>query len=179
MIAGARVEVAPYKKNPMDFVLWKPSTPELPGWDSPWGRGRPGWHVECSAMGETLLGPSFDIHGGGIDLVFPHHENEIAQSECVHGGAPLAKVWMHNGFVQMEGEKMAKSVGNVLTIDEQLNHWGGALLRLNMLRTHYRQPLDWTQTACEESTQGMNRRTGRSRSPASATSKKRRLSLRR
>ena len=156
MIAGARVEVAPYKKNPMDFVLWKPSTPELPGWDSPWGRGRPGWHVECSAMGEALLGPTFDIHGGGIDLVFPHHENEIAQSECVHRGAPLAKVWMHNGFVQMEGEKMAKSEGNVVTIRELLEPpesrtWPGEAIRFNMLRTRYRQPIDWTLTGLGES----------------------------
>ena len=112
MKAGARVEVAPYKKNPMDFVLWKPSTPEQPGWDSPWGRGRPGWHIECSAMSEALLGETFDIHGGGIDLVFPHHENEIAQSEGAHGGHPLARVWMHNGFLQVEGEKMSKSLGN-------------------------------------------------------------------
>ncbi len=145
MIAGARVEVAPYKKNPMDFVLWKPSTPELPGWDSPWGRGRPGWHVECSAMGEALLGPTFDIHGGGIDLVFPHHENEIAQSECVHGGAPLAKVWMHNGFLQVEGEKMAKSVGNFVTVNELAHKWPGDVLRFQMLMTHYRQPIDWTE----------------------------------
>ncbi len=145
MIAGARVEVAPYKKNPMDFVLWKPSTPELPGWDSPWGRGRPGWHVECSAMGETLLGTTFDIHGGGIDLVFPHHENEIAQSECVHRGAPLAQVWMHNGFLQVEGEKMAKSVGNVVTIQDMLTQEHPEVLRLQMLMTHYRQPIDWTE----------------------------------
>jgi cysteinyl-tRNA synthetase len=151
MIAGARVEVAPYKKNPMDFVLWKPSPPELPGWDSPWGRGRPGWHIECSAMGEALLGETFDIHGGGIDLVFPHHENEIAQSECAHGGAPLAKVWMHNGFVQMEGEKMAKSEGNVVTIRELLKDWPGEVLRFCMLRTHYRQPIDWTLKGLEES----------------------------
>jgi len=151
MIAGARVEVAPYKKNPMDFVLWKPSTPELPGWDSPWGRGRPGWHIECSAMGEALLGTTFDIHGGGIDLAFPHHENEIAQSECAHRGAPLAKVWMHNGFVQMSGEKMAKSEGNVVTIRELLADWPGEVLRFCMLRTHYRQPIDWTLKGLEES----------------------------
>ncbi|HVR92749.1 MAG TPA: cysteine--tRNA ligase, partial [Casimicrobiaceae bacterium] len=151
MIAGARVEVAPYKKNPMDFVLWKPSTPELPGWDSPWGRGRPGWHIECSAMGEALLGTTLDIHGGGIDLVFPHHENEVAQSECAHRGAPLAKVWMHNGFVQMSGEKMAKSEGNVVTIRELLADWPGEVLRFCMLRTHYRQPIDWTLKGLEES----------------------------
>jgi cysteinyl-tRNA synthetase len=169
MIAGARVEVAPYKKNPMDFVLWKPSTPELPGWDSPWGRGRPGWHIECSAMGEALLGPTFDIHGGGIDLVFPHHENEVAQSECAHGGAPLAQVWMHNGFLQVEGEKMAKSVGNFITIHEMLEfsrphdignetawkrvrNMNGALVRLGMLMTNYRQPLDWTGSRMNEAT---------------------------
>jgi cysteinyl-tRNA synthetase len=144
MLAGARVEVAPYKRNPMDFVLWKPSSPELPGWDSPWGRGRPGWHIECSAMGEALLGETFDIHGGGIDLVFPHHENEIAQSEGAHGGHPLARVWMHNGFLQVEGDKMSKSLGNFFTIHDLLKDWPGEVLRFNMLRTHYRQPLDWT-----------------------------------
>jgi cysteinyl-tRNA synthetase len=155
MIAGARVEVAPYKKNPMDFVLWKPSTPELPGWDSPWGRGRPGWHIECSAMGETLLGPTFDIHGGGIDLVFPHHENEIAQSECAHGSAPLAKVWMHNGFLQVEGEKMAKSAGNFVTIRDLLTNWHGlawpgCVIRFAMLMTHYRQPFDFSRDIMEQ-----------------------------
>ena len=144
MIAGARVEVAPYKRNAMDFVLWKPSTPEQPGWESPWGRGRPGWHIECSAMGETLLGETFDIHGGGIDLVFPHHENEIAQSESAHHGHALARVWMHNGFLQVEGEKMSKSLGNFFTIRDLLKDWPGEVLRFNMLRTHYRQPMDWT-----------------------------------
>ena len=151
MLAGARVEVAPYKKNPMDFVLWKPSTPDLPGWDSPWGRGRPGWHIECSAMGETLLGETFDIHGGGIDLVFPHHENEIAQSEGAHRGLPLARIWMHNGFLQVEGEKMSKSLGNFFTIRELLDDWPGEVLRFNMLRTHYRQPMDWTMQGLKES----------------------------
>ena len=151
MIAGARVEVAPYKKNPMDFVLWKPSSAAQPGWDSPWGRGRPGWHIECSAMSETLLGDSFDIHGGGIDLVFPHHENEIAQSESAHGGAPLANVWMHNGFLQVEGEKMSKSLGNFFTIRDLLKDWPGEVLRFNMLRTHYRQPMDWTFHGLKES----------------------------
>jgi cysteinyl-tRNA synthetase len=151
MIAGARVEVAPYKKNPMDFVLWKPSTPEQPGWDSPWGRGRPGWHIECSAMGEALLGETFDIHGGGIDLVFPHHENEIAQSEGAHHGHPLARVWMHNGFLQVEGEKMSKSLGNFFTIRDLLKDWPGEVLRFNMLRTHYRQPMDWTMQGLKES----------------------------
>jgi cysteinyl-tRNA synthetase len=125
-------------------VLWKPSTAEQPGWDSPWGRGRPGWHIECSAMSESLLGETFDIHGGGIDLVFPHHENEIAQSEGAHSGKPLARIWMHNGFLQVEGEKMSKSLGNFLTIHDLLKDWPGEVLRFNMLRTHYRQPMDWT-----------------------------------
>ncbi len=119
-IAGARVDVAPYKKDPADFVLWKPSTPDQPGWDSPWGRGRPGWHIECSAMSEKLLGVPFDIHGGGLDLVFPHHENEIAQTCCAHGLDKMANYWLHNGFVDMRGEKMAKSVGNVVRVDEAL-----------------------------------------------------------
>lgn len=155
MIAGARVEIAPYKKNAMDFVLWKPSAPELPGWPSPWGRGRPGWHIECSAMSERHLGETFDIHGGGIDLVFPHHENEIAQSECAHAGAPLARVWMHNGFLQVAGEKMSKSLGNFVTIGDLLTGWEGyawpgEAIRFNLLRTHYRQPLDWTAEALDE-----------------------------
>ncbi|NOT41545.1 MAG: cysteine--tRNA ligase [Alphaproteobacteria bacterium] len=151
MIAGARVEVAPYKKNPMDFVLWKPSEGDMPGWDSPWGKGRPGWHIECSAMGEKHLGETFDIHGGGIDLQFPHHENEIAQSEGAHHGKPIANYWMHNGFLQVEGEKMSKSLGNFITIRELLAEkvfggqvWHGRVLRLAMLGTHYRQPIDWT-----------------------------------
>jgi cysteinyl-tRNA synthetase len=151
MVAGARVEIAPYKKNPMDFILWKPSVPEVPGWDSPWGRGRPGWHIECSAMSGTLLGESFDIHGGGIDLQFPHHENEIAQSECVHGENSFAKIWMHNGFLQVEGQKMSKSLGNFFTIQDLLMDWPGEVLRFNMLRTHYRQPLDWTLRSVKES----------------------------
>ncbi|HEY2447133.1 MAG TPA: cysteine--tRNA ligase [Rhizomicrobium sp.] len=151
MIAGARVEVAPYKRGAMDFVLWKPSDDSLPGWPSPWGRGRPGWHIECSAMGEALLGETFDIHGGGIDLVFPHHENEIAQSESAHGGHALARVWMHNGFLNAEGEKMSKSVGNFVTIHEILSDWPGDVVRLNMLRTHYRQPIDWTVQGMKES----------------------------
>jgi cysteinyl-tRNA synthetase len=151
MIAGARVEVAPYKKNPMDFVLWKPSDAATPGWESPWGRGRPGWHLECSAMSEALLGETFDIHGGGIDLMFPHHENEIAQSEGAHHGHPLARYWMHNGFLNVEGEKMSKSLGNFVTIRELLADWPGDVLRLNMLRTHYRQPMDWTLHGLTES----------------------------
>src|SRR5215475_8893635 len=151
MIAGARVEVAPYKKGAMDFVLWKPSDPAIPGWDSPWGRGRPGWHIECSAMAGRYLGETFDIHGGGIDLMFPHHENEIAQSEGAHHGHALAKVWMHNGFLQVEGEKMSKSLGNFFTIRELLADWPGEVLRFNMLRTHYRQPIDWTARGLDES----------------------------
>jgi cysteinyl-tRNA synthetase len=151
MIAGARVEVAPYKKNPMDFVLWKPSDENTPGWESPWGYGRPGWHLECSAMSARYLGETFDIHGGGIDLLFPHHENEIAQSESAHRGHALAKVWMHNGFLQVEGEKMSKSLGNFVTIHELLADWPGEVLRLNMLRSHYRQPMDWTLAGMKES----------------------------
>ena len=153
MVAGARVEVAPYKKGPMDFVLWKPSDECKPGWDSPWGRGRPGWHIECSAMIADRLGPgdTIDIHGGGIDLVFPHHENEIAQSEGAHHSHTLAQVWMHNGFLQVEGEKMSKSAGNFFTIRELLADWPGEVLRFNMLRTHYRQPIDFTFAGLRES----------------------------
>jgi cysteinyl-tRNA synthetase len=151
MIAGARVDVAPYKKEPMDFVLWKPSDAATPGWDSPWGRGRPGWHIECSAMAGQYLGETFDIHGGGIDLLFPHHENEVAQSEGAHHGHPLAKVWLHNGFLQVEGEKMSKSLGNFITIHQLLADWPGDVLRFNMLRSHYRQPMDWTVAGMKES----------------------------
>ncbi len=154
MVAGARVEVAPYKKAPMDFVLWKPSKPGEPSWDSPCGiktPGRPGWHIECSAMAWKHLGETFDIHGGGIDLVFPHHENEIAQSRCAFHSKVMANYWMHNGFLQVEGEKMAKSAGNFVTIRELLKDWPGEVLRLNMLRTHYRQPIDWTVNGLEES----------------------------
>ena len=157
MIAGSRVEVAPYKKNPMDFVLWKPSDDALPGWDSPWGRGRPGWHIECSAMAGEYLGETFDIHGGGIDLQFPHHENEIAQSEGAHHGHPLANVWMHNGFLQVEGEKMSKSLGNFYTIRDLLADWPGEVLRFNMLRTHYRQPIDFTLAGLRESWKTLER----------------------
>ena len=148
--AGARIDVAPYKKDPMDFVLWKPSSDDLPGWESPWGRGRPGWHIECSAMAKTHLGEVFDIHGGGIDLVFPHHENELAQSRCAMGHELMARVWMHNGFLQVEGEKMSKSLGNFHTIHDLLKKWPGDVLRLQMLMTHYRQPLDWTDQRCKE-----------------------------
>ncbi|MEJ1158241.1 cysteine--tRNA ligase [Prosthecomicrobium sp. N25] len=151
MIAGARVDIAPYKRDPMDFVLWKPSTDDEPGWASPWGRGRPGWHLECSAMSWKHLGETFDIHGGGIDLVFPHHENEIAQSRCAFHTPVMAQVWMHNGFLQVEGEKMSKSLGNFFTIRELLDDWPGEVLRLTMLKTHYRQPIDWTLKSVEES----------------------------
>jgi cysteinyl-tRNA synthetase len=158
MIAGARVEVAPYKKHPADFVLWKPSTPEQPGWDSPWGRGRPGWHIECSAMAKDLLGITFDIHGGGQDLIFPHHENEIAQSLSAHDGAPLARVWMHNGFVQIGAEKMSKSLGNFFTVHELLQegHRGEAI-RLALLSAHYRQPLDISRDAIKEAKDQLDR----------------------
>jgi cysteinyl-tRNA synthetase len=154
MIAGARVEVAPYKREAMDFVLWKPSKPGEPAWPSPSGiatPGRPGWHIECSAMSWRHLGETFDIHGGGIDLVFPHHENEVAQSRCAFHTPVMANYWMHNGFLQVEGEKMSKSLGNFFTIRELLADWPGEVLRLNMLRTHYRQPIDWTVKGLEES----------------------------
>ena len=158
MIAGARVEVAPYKKDATDFVLWKPSNPETePGWNSPWGYGRPGWHIECSAMSGALLGEVFDIHAGGLDLIFPHHENEIAQTCCFTGKEVMANVWLHNGFLQVEGQKMSKSLGNFITINQLLEtetfggrRWPGEVLRLAMLRTHYRQPIDWTVKALEE-----------------------------
>ena len=150
MIAGARVDVAPYKRDPMDFVLWKPSDAATPGWDSPWGRGRPGWHIECSAMSWKHLGEVFDIHGGGVDLVFPHHENELAQSTCAHGTQVMANVWMHNGFLQVEGEKMSKSLGNFFTIRELLDRFRGENLRLQMLMTHYRQPTNWTEAGAKE-----------------------------
>jgi cysteinyl-tRNA synthetase len=145
MIAGARVEVAPYKRDPMDFVLWKPSTDDLPGWASPWGRGRPGWHIECSAMSFELLGASFDIHGGGIDLQFPHHENEIAQSCCAHPTADFARVWMHNEMLQVEGKKMSKSLGNFFTVRDLLDQgYPGEVIRMVYLGTHYSKPMDWT-----------------------------------
>jgi cysteinyl-tRNA synthetase len=154
MIAGARVEVAPYKRDAMDFVLWKPSKPGEPSWPSPSGiatPGRPGWHIECSAMSWKHLGKTFDIHGGGIDLVFPHHENEIAQSRCAFHTGVMANYWLHNGFLQVEGEKMSKSLGNFITIRQLLADWHGAILRLNMLRSHYRQPIDWTAKGLEQS----------------------------
>jgi cysteinyl-tRNA synthetase len=144
MIAGARVEVAPYKKSAHDFVLWKPSTPELPGWDSPWGRGRPGWHIECSAMAEKHLGTTIDIHAGGRDLVFPHHENEMAQSCCAHDGSPFARYWLHNGFLSMDQTKMSKSLGNVLLVHDLIKTIPGEVIRLALLGAHYKQPLDWS-----------------------------------
>ena len=151
MIAGARVEVAPYKRNPMDFVLWKPSDAETPGWDSPWGRGRPGWHIECSAMSFELLGASFDIHGGGNDLQFPHHENEIAQSKCAHPEGDFANVWMHNEMLQVEGKKMSKSLGNFFTVRDLLDQGvPGEVIRFVMLGTHYRKPMDWTEKKRDE-----------------------------
>ena len=157
MIAGARVDVASYKRDDMDFVLWKPSKDEEPGWDSPWGRGRPGWHIECSAMSWKHLGETFDIHGGGIDLVFPHHENEIAQSRCAFGHSIMAQVWMHNGFLQVEGEKMSKSLGNFITIRDVLADWPGEVARFNMLKTHYRQPIDWTVASLRDSKRELDR----------------------
>ena len=145
MIAGARVEVAPFKEDPMDFVLWKPSDADLPGWDSPWGRGRPGWHIECSAMSFELLGESFDIHGGGMDLQFPHHENEIAQSHCAHPHGEFARVWLHNEMLMVDGKKMSKSLGNFFTVRDLLNQGiPGEVIRFVMLSTHYRKPMDWT-----------------------------------
>ncbi len=148
---GARVAVDAHKKNPLDFVLWKQSSADEPGWESPWGRGRPGWHIECSAMSAAYLGDVFDIHGGGIDLIFPHHENEIAQSRCAHGTQVMANYWMHNEFVQIEDTKMSKSLGNFVTIRDLLADWPGEVLRLNMLKAHYRSPMDWTLRGLEES----------------------------
>ena len=157
MIAGARVEVAPYKKDPRDFVLWKPSEPADPGWDSPWGRGRPGWHIECSAMSCRYLGETFDIHGGGADLIFPHHENEIAQSTCAHDGRPLARYWVHNGYLMTEGEKMSKSLGNFYTVHDLLREFPGEAVRLALLQTHYRQPLDFTRDGLAEAKRILDR----------------------
>ena len=150
MVAGARVEVAPYKRDPADFVLWKPSEDDVPGWESPWGRGRPGWHIECSAMSEQHLGPTFDIHGGGQDLIFPHHENEIAQSTCAHGGSKYVNYWLHNGYLMAEGEKMSKSLGNFYTVHELLEEFPGEAIRLTLLKTHYRQPLDFRKDGIRE-----------------------------
>ena len=151
MLAGARVEVAPYKRDPLDFVLWKPSTAEQPGWDSPWGRGRPGWHIECSAMIGRHLGTTIDIHGGGQDLIFPHHENEIAQGTCAHDGALYCRTWLHNSFVTVSGQKMSKSLGNVLLVRDLLQRAPGEAIRLALLSTHYRQPLDWNDRRMDSS----------------------------
>jgi cysteinyl-tRNA synthetase len=157
MIAGARVEVAPYKRDPADFVLWKPSDADLPGWSSPWGRGRPGWHIECSAMTATHLGETFDIHAGGLDLIFPHHENEIAQSVCAHAGHPFVRFWLHNGFLTDEGAKMSKSLGNIRTVGELLGEAPGEAIRLALLTAHYRDPLDWTSERLRQARQTLDR----------------------
>jgi cysteinyl-tRNA synthetase len=157
MIAGARIEVAPYKRSPADFVLWKPSTPELPGWGSPWGRGRPGWHIECSAMAAAHLGETIDIHAGGVDLVFPHHENEIAQSTCAHGGKIFARYWLHNGMLTFDGAKMSKSIGNVKQLHALLEKHPPEALRYALLSAHYRQPLDWSDALIEQSIATLDR----------------------
>jgi len=157
MLAGARVEVAPYKRDPGDFVLWKPSTPDLPGWDSPWGIGRPGWHIECSAMAEAHLGETIDIHGGGLDLQFPHHENELAQSTCAHGGKVFARYWVHNGMLNMAGAKMSKSVGNVSRLHELLDAHPPEALRYALLSAHYRQPLEWSDGLIEQCVRTLDR----------------------
>jgi cysteinyl-tRNA synthetase len=175
MLAGARVEVAPYKRDPGDFVLWKPSTPELPGWNSPWGRGRPGWHIECSAMSEAHLGDTIDIHAGGVDLQFPHHENEVAQSTCAHGGKVFARVWLHNGMLNFGGTKMSKSLGNVSRVHDLLGQHPAEALRLSLLSAHYRQPLEWSDGLIEQSVRTLDRLYGTLRdladvpSPASLT----------
>jgi cysteinyl-tRNA synthetase len=157
LLAGARVEVAPYKEAPGDFVLWKPSTPELPGWESPWGRGRPGWHIECSVMAAEHLGETIDIHGGGNDLIFPHHENEIAQSTCAHGGKLFARFWLHNGFVNVHDTKMSKSLGNIVLVRDLLDEAPGETIRLALLNAHYRQPLDWSDQVLTEMKRKLDR----------------------
>jgi cysteinyl-tRNA synthetase len=172
LIAGARVDVAPYKKDAADFVLWKPSAPDQPGWESPWGRGRPGWHIECSAMAAAHLGITFDIHGGGLDLIFPHHENEIAQSRCAHDGAPLANYWMHNGFLTMNSDKMSKSLGNILTVRQLLEKYPGEAIRLALLTGHYRQPLDFSDEALQKAKATLDKWYGALRAYASITPQK-------
>ncbi|MEO8558912.1 MAG: cysteine--tRNA ligase [Rhodospirillales bacterium] len=157
LVAGARVEIAPYKHDAADFVLWKPSTREQVGWDSPWGRGRPGWHIECSTMSGALLGDTFDIHGGGLDLIFPHHENEIAQSRCAHGTSIMAKYWMHNGFVQAGSDKMSKSLGNFFTLHELFDEFPGEVVRYLLLSGHYRQPLDFTKDGLKHAKASLDR----------------------
>jgi len=169
LVAGARVEIAPYKRDPADFVLWKPSTDDLPGWNSPWGRGRPGWHLECSVMAETHLGETIDIHGGGQDLIFPHHENEIAQSTCAHHGAPFARYWLHNGYITVEGEKMSKSEGNFFTLRELLDRYPGEVIRFALLSGHYRQPLDWSREGIEQARGAVDRLYQALRNAASVT----------
>ncbi len=157
MLAGARVEVAPYKRDPGDFVLWKPSGEDVPGWDSPWGRGRPGWHIECSAMAEAHLGATIDIHAGGIDLQFPHHENEIAQSQCAHGGAPFARFWLHNGMLNFGGAKMSKSLGNIEKVHDLVRAHPPEALRYALVSAHYRQPLEWSDALVEQSVRTLDR----------------------
>ncbi|HHZ29480.1 TPA: cysteine--tRNA ligase [Xanthomonas vasicola pv. zeae] len=157
MLAGARVDVAPYKRDPGDFVLWKPSSDDLPGWESPWGRGRPGWHIECSAMAAAHLGPTIDIHAGGVDLQFPHHENEIAQSECAHGGATFARFWLHNGMLNFSGAKMSKSLGNIETVHDLIAKHPPEALRYALLSAHYRQPLDWSDGLIEQAKNTLDR----------------------
>jgi cysteinyl-tRNA synthetase len=157
MLAGARVEVAPYKRDPGDFVLWKPSSDDLPGWESPWGRGRPGWHIECSAMAEAHLGETIDIHAGGVDLQFPHHENEVAQSECAHGGKPFARFWLHNGMLNFGGAKMAKSVGNIQRVHDLVRQHPPEALRYALLSAHYRQPLEWSDGLIEQCVRTLDR----------------------
>jgi cysteinyl-tRNA synthetase len=157
LIDGARIEVAPYKEDAGDFILWKPSSPEQPGWDSPWGRGRPGWHIECSAMVATHLGTTIDIHGGGNDLIFPHHENEIAQSTCAHGGSLFSRYWLHNGFVNVDHTKMSKSLGNVVLVRDLLEEASGEVVRLALLSAHYRQPLDWSADVLVEARRKLDR----------------------
>jgi len=157
MLAGARVEVAPYKRDPADFVLWKPSDEQTPGWDSPWGFGRPGWHIECSAMSVKYLGKIFDIHGGGQDLIFPHHENELAQSRCAHDTPVFARYWMHNGYLTIQGDKMSKSLGNFFTVRNLLARYQGETIRFSLLSTHYRQPMDWTETGLDQAKHCLDR----------------------
>lgn len=157
MLAGARVDVAPYKRDAGDFVLWKPSSDDLPGWDSPWGRGRPGWHIECSAMAAAHLGPTIDIHAGGVDLQFPHHENEIAQSECAHGGQTFARFWLHNGMLNFDGGKMSKSIGNIQRVHDLVQQHPPEALRYALLSAHYRQPLEWSDTLIEQSVRTLDR----------------------
>jgi cysteinyl-tRNA synthetase len=169
LLDGARVEVAPYKEDAGDFVLWKPSTPELPGWDSPWGRGRPGWHIECSVMASRHLGVTIDIHGGGNDLIFPHHENELAQSTCAHDGALFVRYWLHNGFVNVDHTKMSKSLGNVLLVRDLLKQAPGEAIRLALLSAHYRQPLDWTSEVLAEARRKLDRLYGALREAGPAT----------